>query len=178
MYVLELLRMQGVKCLIGNHEAMLLDRLPLGREADEVYGLRETRRKLGSKDAREISKWPAKAELFIGGRRILFMHGQPSYPLTGYLYPDTDLTQLGNIEADVLVVAHTHHPFLRRVGGLTIVNTGSAGLPRQGGGLTSCAVYDVESDRAWLLWIPLPDRLLSNLYKGKIHHQVLQTLLR
>ena len=41
-------------------------------------------------------------------------------------------TEIGWTDADVLVVGHTHTPFIRKIGKTTIVNPGSVGQPKTG----------------------------------------------
>jgi diadenosine tetraphosphatase ApaH/serine/threonine PP2A family protein phosphatase len=47
------------------------------------------------------------------------------------------------IDADVLIVGHTHTPFVRTVGKTTIVNPGSLGQPKTG---RNCACYALWED--------------------------------
>jgi predicted phosphodiesterase len=52
---------------------------------------------------------------------------------------------LEGVEADLLVVGHSHIPMTRNVGNITILNPGSAGQPRDGIPRASCAVLDTDS---------------------------------
>jgi putative phosphoesterase len=176
--VLKMLRKHDAKCLMGNHEAMLLGRLSFSAESDRILGMQETRRRVGDGWMRDIEKWRDKTEIVEGRRRIVCMHGEPDAPLTGRLYPDADLSRFESFEADVLVTAHTHWPFIDMAGNVLIVNPGSAGLPRQGGGRASSAIYDTESGTARLLYVSLPVDKLSNFYAGAIHQSVHQVLRR
>lgn len=176
--VLDMLVAAGALCLMGNHEAMLLGRLPLDPEADRQYGLARAAGALSQAELTRLASWPEYAELEWGGRRLMCMHGRPGQPLTGYLYPDSDLAGLEGLEADALFTAHTHRPFMARAGGVLVVNVGSAGLPRQGGGLASCALYDTESGRAELITAPLPVGELLQGYRHSLHARVREVLLR
>jgi len=70
------------------------------------------------------------------------MHGSPTNPVFGYVYPDTDLSSLG-LQPDVTVVlGNTHRPFIRRHGDATVVNIGSCGLPRDCGRLGAVGILD------------------------------------
>ncbi len=176
--VLAMLERAGALCLMGNHEAMLLGRLPLDPEADRQYGLARTGAALSPAELSRLAAWPESVELELGGRRLICMHGRPGEPLTGYLYPDADLAGLGGLAADALFTAHTHRPFTARAGGVLVVNVGSVGLPRQGGALASCTLYDTESGRAELLEVPLPVGELLNGYRHRLHQRVREVLLR
>ena len=46
------------------------------------------------------------------------------------------------LDADVLLVGHSHVPFIRRIGGQLIINPGSVGQPRSCDARASYAVWD------------------------------------
>jgi putative phosphoesterase len=52
------------------------------------------------------------------------------------------VAELERLDADVLLVGHSHVPFIRRIGGKVIVNPGSVGQPRSGDARASYAVWD------------------------------------
>jgi protein phosphatase len=66
--------------------------------------------------------------------RFFLCHAIPSNPLYGYCPEDSDLwpAELKQVEADFLLVGHTHTPFIRKFGSKTIVNPGSIGQPKTG----------------------------------------------
>ena len=71
-------------------------------------------------------------------------HAIPSNPLYGYCPEDSDLwpKELEQVEADFLLVGHTHTPFIRKIGGKTIVNPGSLGQPKTGKADACYAVWE------------------------------------
>ena len=68
------------------------------------------------------------------GKRFLLCHAIPSDPLFGYCPEGSDKWQqeVRTIQADYLLVGHTHTPFIKRVGQTTVVNPGSLGQPKTG----------------------------------------------
>ena len=68
------------------------------------------------------------------GKRFMLCHAIPSDPLYGYCSQDSERWQqeVQTIQADYLLVGHTHTPFIKRVGQTTIVNPGSLGQPKTG----------------------------------------------
>jgi putative phosphoesterase len=176
--VLDLLKTNKVHCLMGNHEAMVLGRLPLNPEAEPICRIEEARQCIGYTGMHEISSWSTMARIEVDRKRIVLMHGRPDAPLNGYLYPGFDLKVLNGCEADLLFVGHTHRPFISCARNLRIVNIGSVSLPRQGGGKASCAVYDTATDRLELQHVPLPIGQLLRHYQGMVHERVLETLER
>jgi protein phosphatase len=78
------------------------------------------------------------------GRSFFLCHAIPSNPLYGYCPEDSDLwaAELEQVEADFLLVGHTHTPFVRKIGGKTIVNPGSLGQPKTGKADACYAVWE------------------------------------
>lgn len=88
------------------------------------------------------------------GVRIAIYHGAP-FDDDHYVFEDEateDLLRMA--ECDLLVLGHTHVPFIRRHGRGMIVNPGSVGQPRDGDPDASYAIYDTERRTAIYLRIP------------------------
>ena len=98
--------------------------------------------------------------------------------------PDTEISMLRHYlnitKADVLILGHTHIPFVKKISGRLIVNPGSVGQPRDGDSKASFAVIDLEKMRAEIVRIEyniqgaaekiykseLPDILAERLFQG------------
>jgi protein phosphatase len=94
----------------------------------------------------------------------------PSDPLFSYCLPDSPAwrQESASVDADVILVSHTHLPFVKRLGTRTVVNPGSLGQPKDGGPEASYAVwqdgavtlrkvtYPVDRTVAKLKELPLP----------------------
>jgi len=71
-------------------------------------------------------------------RKISLVHATPRDPLFAYLRPDAPEEEWQSAasplepEVDLLLLGHTHLPFVKSVSGLTIVNPGSVGQPKDG----------------------------------------------
>jgi putative phosphoesterase len=145
---LERLEASGLQCQQGNHEAMLLGTLDLDPEADALYGLSAARSRLPGSARARLQAWPESRQIEREGRNILLVHGAPDDPLRGYVYPDSDLAGWERLPHDVVLMGHTHRPFVASQGPVLIANAGSVGLPRDVGSLASFAVYDTETGAA------------------------------
>jgi putative phosphoesterase len=86
---------------------------------------------------------PLKVELKRQDTRFYLCHARPSDPLYGYCPAQSDesVRELGGVNADVLLVGHTHTPFVRQVGNRLVVNPGSLGQPKTG-----------KSDACYAIW--------------------------
>jgi putative phosphoesterase len=79
------------------------------------------------------------------GRRFLLVHGSPRR-MNEYVYEDRPRSSLENIaraaESDVLVMGHTHLPYVKQVGEVLFINVGSAGKPKDGDPRACWALID------------------------------------
>ena len=121
---------------------------------------------------------------------LCLVHGSPQYPLTEYIYLNSSKKEalfehMINIGLDILVLGHTHIPFiLEKVidsgRKLLIINPGSVGQPRDKDPRASYAVVNVEAMKAEIIRVDydiesvvkriarlnLPEFLGERLYEG------------
>lgn len=81
---------------------------------------------------RYLHQLPLHKTVERDGKRFYLCHATPSNPLSGYCPGNSDqwAQEVQGIEADYLLVGHTHTPFIREVGPTTVVNPGSLGQPK------------------------------------------------
>ena len=148
--VVGLLQKGNIRSIRGNHDDMLIHQVATA-EQDAIYRHRETSTALNPAERRFLETLPLKTEFHSDGIATLFVHGSPTDPLTGYIYPDSDLSEFSEINADVVFMGHTHHPFVRRFDRKLFVNVGSCGLPRGQDLRGSVCVFDVAERRAQII---------------------------
>jgi putative phosphoesterase len=87
---------------------------------------------------------PVRQELTVDSTRFYLVHATPSDPLFGYCPEESDRwrQEVAGIGADVLIVGHTHTPFVRREGNIAILNPGSLGQPKTGRPNACYAVWE------------------------------------
>jgi putative phosphoesterase len=138
--VIESIRDHRITYVVGNHELTLLSQD--GERARAASGVR--RRNLDF-----MAESPTQHERQVSGKRLLMVHASPFAPYSEYLFPGSpELARCGEVDADILVLGHTHIPMAERVGTTLVVNPGSLG---QGGdpahpGMLSYAVLDTDSE--------------------------------
>ena len=100
--------------------------------ADAVTPL--TRAQLDANDIAFLRGLPRWAIRDVSGVRVACFHAKPSDPLYGYLPPAPDAwaSELDKVEADLLLVGHTHLPMDFTIGNKRVVNPGSVGQPKDG----------------------------------------------
>lgn len=178
--VLDLLRSHEALCVRGNHEAFLLGELPVSAERDRIYRIAEARARIAPGHTEWIKQWPIRLELTMDGVRFLLVHGSPAHPLTGYVYPDSDLGPVvtAAAAADIVLMGHTHRAFGASLGRVTIINVGSSGMPRDVGNLASCALVDSSSGAYDIFRVRFDARALVARWRGRIDPAAAECLQR
>ncbi len=159
--VVDRLQDVGATCILGNHDVYFLSHLGVGGSPTPAvtiptaaaylqrYGpaLERAALDLGSSRIEWIASLPPKRSLELGGKRILLTHGSPWRPVDEYVYPDyPDFARFASIDADAVVMGHTHRPLMRREGTVLLVNPGSCGQPRDYDSRAACAVLAIGDD--------------------------------
>lgn len=138
--VVEMLRGRGARIVLGNHERVFYG--PQGARARSSAGVR--------RDCLDfLADQPWRIEVEVGSsKRLLMVHGSPFEPFDTYLYPKSPaLQQLAQVEADYIVLGHTHHKMAERIGRALVINPGSTGDGRdeRNGRALSYALLDTAS---------------------------------
>ena len=120
--VMQLLRERGARYILGNHEDVLLGKWgERARSADWVR----------SDDLAYMAEQPYRIETTIDGKKLVMVHGSPFEPFNEYIYPNSpSIAALGTIDADFVVLGHTHYQMAEQVGRVLVINPGSAGEAR------------------------------------------------
>lgn len=134
--VIALLRERGARVILGNHEATFLS--PEGERARSAPTIDRAHLAWLGAQPRELTS-------VVGGKKLLVVHGSPWEPFSEYIYPTSrGMGRFRDIDADIVVMGHTHHQMAVRAGRVMLVNSGSAGEARdhRNGRLLSFAVLD------------------------------------
>lgn len=132
----------------GNHDHSIgYDEDP--RCSPRYRQMAETTRKytasVVSEDQKQfLRRLPLNLQISRNNTRFYLCHAKPSDPLYGYCPEDSDQwsNELGSVSADVVLVGHTHTPFLRTIGNCLLLNPGSLGQPKTGKPDACYAVWD------------------------------------
>jgi putative phosphoesterase len=137
--VMALLRERGARYILGNHEGVLL-----GKWGERARSAGWVRRE----ELDYMAAQPYRLDITVGGKRLVMVHGSPFEPHNEYIYPNSpSITRLGTIDADYMVLGHTHYQMAERVGRVLVINPGSAGEARDARNAfrLSYAVLDTSS---------------------------------
>lgn len=137
-----LLRTLGAVTIVGNHEQVFFG--GCARQSPRVDP--------------DLADWlgsrPTRAEMILGGRRLLLVHSTPWE--SGHAYVPPGHREFARFEQqgfDVVLYGHTHQPVSCRLGGTLVVNPGSVGegRPTDRGFVRSCAVLDLDDMQAEII---------------------------
>lgn len=135
--------------VLGNHDQLALgidERVPEGFPEVHPDVLHHTRASLGPGDRAFLRVLPVASAFDHAGLRWMLVHALPSDPVWGLLHPEAR-PQRWELEValagfpDVILLGHTHRPFVIERGGSVIVNPGSIGRPKDGDPRASYAVW-------------------------------------
>ncbi len=97
-----------------------------------------------------LASHPLSIEIEVAGARVLMTHASPCPPHTQYVMRHSpELKRFAQIDADYIVIGHTHAQMVERVGRALVINPGSVGQARDpsNGKRLSYAVLDVAADQ-------------------------------
>jgi len=127
-----------------------------------------------------LASLPRDLHFGAGTSEIGLYHGSPR-SMSEYIFEsDLDGEVVGEAQADIVVLGHTHVPFVRKLGEVLVVNPGSVGQPRDNDPRASYAVidaarmtceirrvqYDIEGAAEAIAAAGLPGLLGDRLYLG------------
>jgi putative phosphoesterase len=150
--VCDLLFRLKIPCVKGNHEALLFGELHIKDEERFDYALDFTQKRLFNVYKKWLENFPKRIVCNISEKRLLMVHGSPWNELEEYIYPNYScFEKFSSLDYDIIVMGHTHYPFIRQEGHVLIINPGSCGQPRDYNPLASAAVYDSKTHSAKIL---------------------------
>ncbi len=150
--VMRVLRERQARYILGNHEEVLLG----------AWGERARAAEWVSSDELDyMAARPSRIETVVGGKSLVMVHGSPFEPHNEYVYPNSpSLSRLATIDADYIILGHTHYQMAERVGRALVINPGSAGEARDARNAfqLSYAVLDTASGEVTFDDFPDPTR--------------------
>lgn len=143
-------KIEGLACIAGNHDAAVVSGETWGFNPYAAAAVHINRKLLGLEAIRWLRGLPERLDLQLEGLHVSLYHGSPRDPLNEYVFPheayawaDRLLEMAG---ADLLLLGHTHVPYLVEVDGRFVANPGSVGQPRDGDPRASYMLIDLEGD--------------------------------
>jgi putative phosphoesterase len=143
-------RAEGLRYVLGNHELGYLKHVaprgPADASAANLSYLRDL---------------PMRIDIAVDGKKICVVHASPFAPYNDYLHSGSPLLrQCEGLDADILLLGHTHVAMAERHSGTLVVNPGSLGESRDPeASRVSYAILDTASEEVELRRFSDPSRL-------------------
>ena len=100
---------------------------------------------LGQGEISYLGSLPLNGVIELQGSRFFLAHATPTDNLFKYLPPDSPdhvwQKELEGIDADFVLLGHTHSSMIKRMGKRTIINPGSVGQSKDAPGVASYALW-------------------------------------
>lgn len=177
----------NVRCVAGNHDVEVTTGESFGSNPYAAKAINIHRGLLGAGQKRWLRGLPSSLELEFEGFRLAVFHGSPIHPLREYVFPmEAQMRGEGFLEstgADIIILGHTHVPYMVKTSSGTVVNPGSVGQPRDGDPRASYALvdlsgngvevanerdeYDIDVVTSRMRERGIPEPLASRLYVGR-----------
>jgi putative phosphoesterase len=137
----------------------------------------QTLQLLTESDRKYLASLPTSMWLTLNGKRYFLIHATPRDAMDEFAPPDVEAwtRRLQNIDADYVLVGHSHIQFMLEIGKTTVINPGSVGLPRDGDPWAAYAVITDDGPELKRVQYPV-DEAIASLYAAKLPEPALQAL--
>ncbi len=148
---IETITEKGFKCVAGNHDVAVVTGDVLGFNPYAAEAVSINRRLIDDGSRTWLRHLTMILKITVEGVRVVILHGSPRDPLNEYIFPmearllAAEFLRLTG--ADLLILGHTHVPYVQRSGLRLMVNPGSVGQPRDSDPKASYMIIDVEDGR-------------------------------
>jgi putative phosphoesterase len=187
--VTERIRREGYPTVMGNYDdGVGFERDECGcayrEEAERERGQRSlewTKARVSAENKAFLRTLASEIRFQADGKRILLVHGSPR-KMNEYLFEDRPISSFQRLaagsNADVILFGHTHKPYVKDVDGVTFVNVGSIGKPKDGDWRACYALldegkvtfrrieYDVNAAAAAIRATDLPREFAADIESG------------
>lgn len=183
----EALRELNARYVAGNHDVEVTNGESFGANPYAAQAIRIHRSLLDPEQKGWLGGLPRSLELDLDGFKVVVFHGSPLHPLREYVFPmDAQMRAKQFLEstgADMIILGHTHMPYVIRAASGLVVNPGSVGQPRDGDPRASYAMvdlaggevevtnkrveYDIDLVASQIRELGIPEPLASRLYLGR-----------
>ncbi|NPA75117.1 MAG: metallophosphoesterase family protein [Euryarchaeota archaeon] len=143
--VIQELKLHDVLCIRGNHDRAVLTDDYSRFNPYAAAAARWTRSVLSDACMEYLAGLKDSQGLLVNGVKIAMHHGAP-FDEDYYVFPDRVSEELLDYdEPDILILGHTHVPFIQEYPDGVILNPGSVGQPRDGDPRASYALIDIDN---------------------------------
>ncbi|MDD5417299.1 MAG: metallophosphoesterase family protein [Candidatus Nanoarchaeia archaeon] len=172
--------------VIGEHEYALLNNDISFMNNFSRDALRYAKSVISKENIDYIKTFQDNIRFEFEGKKFYVSHSAPGFPIWKSVPPGTSANiyneMFEKVNSDIIIMGHTHQPFVHRFKNGLIINPGSAGQPRDSNPRPSYIelnvedekvnveikrfTYDIEETRKSVFMQGLPNFLSERLYMG------------
>ena len=184
--VIQWAKEKKVNAVLGNHDYATITGDVKWFHDIAASAINWTSKQIGSTEKKFLSSFPKINIVKLNKLNMLMVHGSPTDNLFEYVHPATHEHlfngYLEKHKVDIVVLGHTHIPFIWKGKNGTVINPGSVGQPRSRNteaqyvilkekngnieALSKAVSYDVETAAEKIKNAELPVFLADRLFKG------------
>jgi putative phosphoesterase len=131
--------------VMGNHDLAVLDQDTSSMNPYAAEAVLWTSSRLDDDSRRWLHSLSKEARFQVGGLDVAMYHGSVGSCNEYVFEEDATESMLRNARCSLLILGHTHVPYVRRFQSGLIVNPGSVGQPRDGNPRSCYALLDTDS---------------------------------
>ncbi len=178
--VIEIVKKRKIISVLGNHDYAVVTGDTSWFNPIAAFAIEWTRKRIKKENLEFLRNLP-----LVYKNDFYMVHGSPRNKLEEYVFPDYSdellkyFLKLANRE--ILILGHTHVPFVKKFDSEIVFNPGSVGQPRDFDPRASYAILDIEKREVEIIRVDydidavadaveregLPSRLGQRLYFGR-----------
>jgi len=159
---LKIIKKRKIPCCLGNHEFAVIREETYGLNIFAAEAIMWTVDQITKDNLEFIKNFPEKVETKLKGIKILMVHGSPFDPINEYVYPEYPLERIvDEFDYDVIIISHTHIPFIRKIRECLIINSGAVGQPRDHNPDACYVIFDTEDKKAEIIRVKYDIRTVA-----------------
>ena len=141
----ELFMKRNIKSVLGNHDFTVTDTDKQFSNTDAAKSIEWTKKMLKTPHLEYLKALPRS----YSSKDFIAFHGSPQDPLNKYIYPNHPMEEFKSFLnlSKIVILGHSHIPFIKEFKEGIVFNPGSVGQPRDGNPKASFALLDTEDKK-------------------------------
>lgn len=151
---LQLLKQNNAVCIHGNYDLATAEIYWSSEFFKSTYDLNDSMKNISLSSINEILMFPSRLRMKAADKKILMVHDSPEggKERLGPKTPAGRLAYLADTaQADIVLMGHSHLPFIRSVNDVLFINPGSIGNIKDTDARPSYAILDTTSGEAEII---------------------------
>jgi len=134
-----------IPCVKGNHDYAVVSKDTSWFNPYAAGAIQWQFEQLNKIEIEFLDNLPERITMTIENLKVYMVHGSPKNPIWEYVYEENVGEEfVKELDCDILIIGHTHIPFIKKLKSCLVINAGSVGQPRDGINKASFIIFDTE----------------------------------